>query len=551
MRGSLRYVGLLFWLKSRLMWRNYTRNTSAAVGAVFLVLCFGPMSLGMAAALGAGFYYLEGDAPGHLLRGALLFIYAIWLLAPVFGYTLSEDYDLEKLLFYPISPRQLFAGVIAGSVMDFGVLLFVPALLVVLISFANGAAGLLLAALVLVIFLFHTVALSQALGLVSAGLLSSRRSREAMVIGMMLLSFTFYAVTQLGARHMASVDWGGLLHSAAWRLVGFTPPGLAASALSAVRRGDFGTAAALLLALLGLAALTLALAGRLVQLAYFGEGPSLRARRRRPPAPPVRPRTRPEAAPSWSARLLPPAVYAMARKDAELLTREPYLRMMLMQCGFGLLMGIVVTVRFASETSGADVMPWVAPLFMMMMQAAVVFNLFGVEGNAAFTLFLLPASRRHLLLGKNLTFFSVFALLDILAAIVVTALAGQVERWWALALWLVLLLGGQIAVGNLVSIWFPYRIVMRGWRVRPASASRQMTYSVVALLAQGVTVALLLPVLAAVLLPLYVIGPAWFLLTLPFGVAWVAALYLLSLWLSERALLAREMELTEQLMRVD
>ena len=67
------------------------------------------------------------------MRAALLGTYLFWIMGSVFGYALTEDYDLSKLLYYPINPRQLLAGALVGSVLDFGVLFLAPMLLVILI----------------------------------------------------------------------------------------------------------------------------------------------------------------------------------------------------------------------------------------------------------------------------------------------------------------------------------------------------------------------------------------------------------------------------------
>ena len=96
--GRMAYLRLLFWLKWKLLWRGYRRNMSAAVGAILALVCFLPMSLGIAIGCGAGFLHLPPPNNEHLLRGVLLLVYLIWLLTPLLGYALSETYDITKLL---------------------------------------------------------------------------------------------------------------------------------------------------------------------------------------------------------------------------------------------------------------------------------------------------------------------------------------------------------------------------------------------------------------------------------------------------------------------
>src|SRR5690349_1846 len=60
-RCALRHIGLLFWLKWKLMLRGYRRNTSALVGALLMLLFFAPFSIGIAFLAGLGFMQLSPD----------------------------------------------------------------------------------------------------------------------------------------------------------------------------------------------------------------------------------------------------------------------------------------------------------------------------------------------------------------------------------------------------------------------------------------------------------------------------------------------------------
>ena len=113
------YLRLLFALKARLLWRSLTRNSSAVLGALLLLVLFGPVSIGAALGSYVGFHTMTAAMQGHLLRVILLAAYLLWLFSPLLGYALTEDYDLGKLLPYPISPRQLLAGAVLGSPLDF------------------------------------------------------------------------------------------------------------------------------------------------------------------------------------------------------------------------------------------------------------------------------------------------------------------------------------------------------------------------------------------------------------------------------------------------
>jgi hypothetical protein len=57
----------------------------------------------------------------------------------------------------------------------------------------------------------------------------------------------------------------------------------------------------------------------------------------------------------------------------------------------------------------------------------------------------------------------------------------------------------------------------------------------------------MLPVLAALIVPTYWISPLWLAITIPLAVVYATAGYALSLRLTEKALLAREVEISEKL----
>ncbi len=560
MRTTLHYLRLLLWLKSRLLWRLYTRNTSALVGALLLLLFFLPMSLLSGFGLAAGLFLLpDAELRVTVLRGALLAIYFFWVVAPLFAVALSEEWDAAKLLYYPITPRQLLVGMLAGSVLDFPVLLLGPALLVALAYGTGSLWALPFSCLLVLAFLIHTLGLNQALKLAGAGLLNSRRSREIIMALSAMAGMGIWAFMQIGLRRAASVDWQAFSHSTTWKVLGYTPPALAASGLDAARRGDFLSASLALLGLLALGFLTIWLSGYLVNLAFAGEGPGVRMRARRAaaPPPPVRMRTPVAVGRSgWIAGLLPPVAAAMAEKDSKLLVREPFFRMMILQSAFLLVVWAVMLFRMNGLGGEMDsfgaAMAWFMCSFVSLVQSPPLYNLFGVEGYAAATLFLFPASRRHLLLGKNLTFFSAFALLNLVLALGLGLVSRQPDLCWRLALWMVLLTGMNVTVGNFVSIWFPYRVVMRGRRLQPSSASKGVTYGLVSLVTGGASLLLALPAAAAIVVPTYFLdNPAWMYLTLPLAVLYVLCFYLISLGQAEKMLQSREMAMVEQLSQPD
>lgn len=556
------YLRLLFWLKLKLVWRAYTRHLSAAIGAVLAIVFLAPVAAGAAIGCWFGFHLLAPRVAEHLLRGVLLAAYLAWLVFPLIGFALTEDYDIAKLLVYPLSARMIYAGAILGSVIDVGVLLLVPTMLVVLLSFGTGGAAFMVVAAAVGLFVFHTVGLSQAINLATAGVLRSRRGRDILAVAIPLLVSVFYLASQLLPRHLtAGARWSRLLESRTWDLVSYLPPGLAARAIGSAQRGEFLPALAFTLALAALSALTLCLAGWLVQLVYTGEAgsPAARSRPRRgraaprpepagPKGQPVTRRLEP-AVPgrrSWAA-LLPPAVAAVADKEVKYLFRDPFFKATLSQTVYMLaVVGVMMLgpARFGDEGirwQGQSWLVWVGTGMLLMAQSQLALNSFGPEGAAVGTLLLFPCPRRQIFIGKNLALFAALSVVNAVFALAVCALARELRLLPHVLAWTALASVIFVACGNIVSVYFPVRVVMRGWVLRRSSSVSlaQVAGHMVVVLVVGL---LVLPVLAAVALPIYWLGALWLLATIPMSLAYVCCLYFVSLLLAESALLAREPE---------
>jgi hypothetical protein len=543
------YLRLLFGLKARLMWRVYTRRASAALGVIALVVLLGPYSIGVAIGCAAGFAALGPEFGQHLLQAVLLGMYLLWLLSAVFGYSLREEFDLSKLLLYPLTERQLLTGVLLGTVLDFGFLFIVPTVLVVVASFSRSLIGFLLVASAVGLFLFHTLALFQALTLVGTGMLRSRRARDLMVVLVPLLSMVIYVGSQTMAHRATRVDWSALLNGPVWRAVAYTPPGIAARAISGARQGEVGVALGGIALLAALAVLSLYFAGWLLHRVYTGETTGGAVKRE---ARTVRVRN---VGRSGFLASLPPVVAAVAEKEYKYLLREPYFKAMLVQSLYMLVMIGFMMTGFRANPMQLSVygsgMVWIVMGVMLFGEASVLFNLLGTEGAAASLLFLYPASRRDLLLGKNLTLFAALGLLNLLVTLALCALTQGMASFPVIALWALLTTAVFVSVGNLVSIWAPIRMVMKGWRLQPQSASRGCTYSLFYLLFWLGSAVVAAPVLAAFAVPGRWISPLWFALTVPGALAYVYACYALSLQLGEQWLLQREPEIVAQLSETD
>jgi len=553
-----RYLGLLLWLKALLMWRTYRRNLSAAVGAILALLFLLPLSMMIAVGCFLGFRFLEPPLASHLLRAVLLAAYLLWLLSPLFGYELTEEYDVSKLFLYPISPRLITAGALLGSLLDLGVLLLIPSLLVILAVFSKSIAAFPIVLAALALFVFHTIALSQSISLASSGILRSRRARDIMVVLIPLLMTLFYLGSQILPYRLRHVNWSGVLNSRAWDIINYLPSGLAARAISGPRQGDMAQSVSFLLILAGIAVATLYLSSWLVQLVYAGEVVSAPLRRQTASKKDASPRSRPagaEASParsSWAGIRLPPVIEAVIDKEFKYLLRDPYFKASLMMAIYMLAVIIILLVnprtsRAEAPRDLAQMILWGASSMLLFAEAQVAFNIFGIDGAAATVLFLFPSPRRFIVIGKNVALFVALSGVNLVFALVLTALGKRLQVFPELLLWLVLATVMLISCGNLISVWFPVRIVMRGWAVRRHSASRGLVHGFVHMGVSCIAALLSLPVLAAVVLPTYWLNPIWFALTIPLALAYLCAAYLASLHLTAKALALREADIADAL----
>jgi ABC-2 type transport system permease protein len=560
-RRSLEQLRLLFWLKWRLMLRMYQGRLSSAVGAILGAVIFLPLALLVGGGCLAGFLLLEPRGAVHLLRAVLLGAYLLWLLAPLFGYALTEDYDISKLLVFPLSARFILAGTILGSLIDLGVLVLLPTMAAVLIGFTKSVWALPIVAAAVGLFLFHALALSQAISLSSAGVLRSRRMRDVMVVLVPLLFTSFYVGMQILPRHMAKVNWWRVLDGPTWDVINYLPSGLAARAIGGAARGDYLPALGFLVALGVVSVATIYLAGWLVERLYGGEVVSAPARRKeRRPAVEVAggAERRVEGRPGWVSRVgdrLSPAVQAIAAKEMKYVARDPYYKHALVMMVYALAVMVIVFLRPWDDGGGfagvSDVMLWGGTAFVLMMECQALFNIFGTEGAAASVLFTFPSARREIVLGKNVALFAAVSAAHVVVAVVLCGLAGKLHLVAAVLVWMELASVVLISCGNLISVFFPIRVVVRGWRIQRQSSSRGVIQGLLAFAALGVSNCLAAPVLAAVVVPVYWASPLWFVLTIPIAVAYVWFLYQMSLRLTEAALLRREIEVAEVLGRED
>jgi ABC-2 type transport system permease protein len=549
---------LLFWLKWKLMLRGYRRNPSSAIGTLFMFLFFFPLAVVIAVLCGEGFLKMAPPDNVQLLRGVLLGIYGFWLMAPVLGYALNDAYDITKLFVFPLSLRQIFTGAIVGSLLDMPVLLLLPTLIAVLVGFTHDSVSLLCILAAVILFLLHTLSLSQGIILASSGVLRSRRFRDLVTILIPVIWIAWYVFTQMMTGRAGRMDWGAFLQSPLWEALSYLPPGLAAHATVAAQQGAYGTALGFLLGLLAFTLGTIYLAAWFLQKVFEGDVNTPPARALAPP-PPVastpRLRTGPAASvqPTLTGKLSP-VVQAVIDKEIKYLRRDPYFKIVLMNLVYMLFVAVFALLNLKHDPHFERIGPagaWGFTAMVLLAEMQLVCNIFGTEGSAATQLFLFPCPRRQIILGKNLAMFTVLSVINLVYVAILAGLAQALAWFGLLYFWMELAVLVCIALGNVASIYFPYRMVMRGWRIRQQSASRGCGYTLIYLLVMALAFVLLLPVTAALAIPIFWTGMSWLLLTLPLALLYAGGLYWISLVQAVPLLRQRELDIIAKVSQED
>jgi hypothetical protein len=234
-------------------------------------------------------------------------------------------------------------------------------------------------------------------------------------------------------------------------------------------------------------------------------------------------------------------------KEARYMRRDPAFKASLMN----LLYVLIVAVFMVLPQSGRNVpvrwMVWPASFVALMSEMRFFFNFFGTEGAAASLFFLYPASRRQMLVGKNAVYLMLAVPANVALGIVLCFIANAIGELPYVLFWMLLATGFFVAAGNLMSVLFPMRVVMKGWKTRQQSVGTGCAYGFLYLGVSLATFVALAPVIAAIAIPRLWLGETWFAITLPLAIFYVLAAHFVSVKIGERLLLQREVDLMQKL----
>jgi ABC-2 type transport system permease protein len=235
------------------------------------------------------------------------------------------------------------------------------------------------------------------------------------------------------------------------------------------------------------------------------------------------------AAPGKTRRsILPLPVRAVFIKDIRYFWRDPQMKASMLSSIF-ILIVIFVGPAFGARGGNPTNNPWtvllscLAPLFLAMNLAL---NTFGLERQALTTLFLFPVRPQYILWGKNLAVASVALVEQFLLA----AAFAFITNGWAYYIPAVIVGIAAIAVmlgcGNILSVLLPFRTPQfRMGSSSGGSPESGCLRSLMGMFSLGVTLVILSPVIAGVVVPLILRIPLILTATLPLTLLYGLAIH--------------------------
>lgn len=524
-------VAQLVQLKLRLLWNGLRADWQRRIGfpATMIALGFGAAFL--ARRYLATLDGLSVDAGTEFTLWAALGFYALWVTLPVVIFPLDENLDPAQFALAPVPPVSFVAGLGAAAVIA-------PSVVVPIIVLGTNVVvhgSVLLAAVWSSVLLFVLMIVSgQLFTTVISAVLRTRRGRDLamfIVLGIGLLGFGSQQLARQAVEELGLA--GAVLANPIGEVAILLPPVAAQKIITSAIEGSF-------LGVFGWSVIT----GIWIVVLAFVWNRLLQWMLTTPEsqAGPARGRGRQGLAGGrgWSIQTV------MARKELRFFVRDP--RQRLVWTGAVIFLGVVASSILVGNQGVAqfrtrDWVPLLAPGLVLFVGLPIALNMFGWERNAASFLFVLPASPRRLVMGKNLA--------TAIALLAETAVLGVMLAWlsgsWAVLSYLpalaVCAIGCQLAVGNLVSVITPLRLPREGTDVF-SQATEQGCLAIFAQLTSFVIIGALLVLPSSVIVLAVEFGQVvepW--QANGFAVVWGLVFYAISLFITGKILRRRMPEL--------
>jgi ABC-2 type transport system permease protein len=467
-------------MRGKLMLRQFSREKGRIIGAIIIVVVFGPMIVAAAIGSAIGYSDLEGQWPTALFGGIMVALWFLWLGFPIIATSINESADITRLLVFPISRRDLILSTLLGTLFDYPTYLMLPLFVAAFIGFGFTVA---FPVVILAILLCygHMVLIGQFISVTIGGILQSRRFRDVAIIFFSLLGSSCYFINiafQSGMeRLMDSLSPGqedafgeSLANFQPLNILQWFPTGAPARAVEQALTGSWLTALLWLgysaVLLVGLTWIWFQLMNRLATGGGFLIGG-------RPQVEKEKPANRKRNGRSL-LNLLPDDLAALVGKELRSAWRIPQRRVGLIQ---GLLLPVFMLGPFlasADFSGGISSFPsWFGltmPLYALFLFWSTSQNMLAWEGRGLPALLLTPQPRWRLFLAKGM----VFLLISGIPYLIVGGVAMALLRSWVTVYGVLTGLGmgiASLAVTAVASVLFPIPINLEAKRTRGAFQS--------------------------------------------------------------------------------
>jgi len=508
-RDKLRW---LFWLRWKLFQRSFTRDKARIITTIVIVVFGLPFYGGIAAGTFLAYRFLPYPANAEVLFLVLTAVYLLWMVLPLFEFTVNEGLDVSKLMLFPLTRPELMVSLLFSTLLDIPMFGLILVFIAVVAGWATSLPVTLLTIVAVLIFYTQVVGMSQLVLAVLMRTLQSRRFRDLSIILIALFSSSCYFFQQLVLRGIGTGNIvAGLQRQAFSTYLQWLPPGMTARAIQQAVLGNWGASIAWLIASLLASVLVLYLWAYVLErsLSTPEVGGAVRTRRHRPvrevgaaPAPQAQ-----TAGGSIWQRISSTQTFAITVKDLKYFWRDPQLKAQLLSSLY-IVIVLVAGPFFGSRSSsnfGWQSLTFGSPLAVFFTVFTLSYNSLGMERQGLTTLFLFPVEPRRILFGKNIA----VAALGLVELVLLLLISGFLSQNWEFVLPVLVVGLAGIAVvlgcGNVSSVLFPQRMrqIQRGFQATGSSTGNAgCMRAIMSIVMMFVTLVVLVPVAVALFLPL-------------------------------------------------
>src|ERR1051326_3500621 len=239
----------LLWLRWKLFQRGFTRDRTRIITTIVIIVFGLPIYTGIAAGTFLAYRYLPYPANAEVLFLVLTGVYLLWMVLPLFEFTVNEGLDVSKLMLFPLTRPELMVSLLFSTLLDIPMFGLVLVFIAVIAGWALSLPVTLLTIVAVLIFYAQVVGMSQLVLAVLMRTLQSRRFRDLSIIVIALFSSSCYLFQQLVLRGIGTGNIvAGLQHQAFSTYLQWLPPGMTARAIQQAVLGNWGASIAWLMA---------------------------------------------------------------------------------------------------------------------------------------------------------------------------------------------------------------------------------------------------------------------------------------------------------------